>query len=514
MKRFQISIFLVMAVLIGFTLSCTKKEEEVPDTETVDTMFMSDDDFIAAMAEAYASLYTIGKHGSFMTSNEVASDEVIIPQRGQDWFDGGTWLRLHRQEYNEGEEFLNNAWIDLYGGINNCNRLIALFERQENPDPSSYIAELKVLRGYFYWQLLDMFGNIPIISSSADGNPNPPTVSRAQVYDFLVNELETEVPQLTKEVGGAIYGRMNYYAAQTLLAKLYLNAEIYKGTAEWSKALNACEEVINSGAYRLETNYFTNFNIDNSGSSENIFAVPYDEVSATGFNLVVTTLHYASQYTWNFTVQPQNGLCTLREFYQSYGDDDLRKGVWGNQKVRGNFFAGPQYQTDGITQLVDSGAEASDPDGSTVVFTPAFNEHFPNALRQAGVRIGKFEFKNGGGADMSNDFPVFRYADVLLMKAEALWRQDQNSGSALALVNQIRGRAGVAHTTELTAANLLAERGRELFYENHRRTDLIRFGKYNDAWEFKPASQPFKNIFPIPSAQLDANVNLTQNPGY
>ncbi|MCB0607406.1 MAG: RagB/SusD family nutrient uptake outer membrane protein, partial [Lewinella sp.] len=185
-----------------------------------------------------------------------------------------------------------------------------------------------------------------------------------------------------------------------------------------------------------------------------------------------------------------------------------------SQKVRGNFLAGPQYASDGVTRLIDDGAEAADPDGKPVTFTPELNELFPNALRQAGVRIGKFEFKNGGRTSLSNDFPIFRYADVLLMKAEAQWRQNASSATALALVNQVRARAGVPDFTELTADNLLAERGREMFYENHRRTDLIRFGQYNKAWEFKPASQPFRNIYPIPRAQLDANPNLAQNPGY
>jgi len=204
----------------------------------------------------------------------------------------------------------------------------------------------------------------------------------------------------------------------------------------------------------------------------------------------------------------------LEEFYNSYDDTDVRKGKWGDQKTRGNFIAGPQYFSNGKDQLMDSGAEDADPDGPGVVFTPEINEHFPNALRQAGVRIGKYEFKNGGRPDLSNDFPIFRYGDVVLMKAEALWRQDAGSAEALALVNQIRERAGVASLGALTAEDLLAERGREMFYENHRRTDLIRFGRYNDAWDFKPASDPSKNIFPIPRAALDANPNLAQNPGY
>ncbi|MCB9281342.1 MAG: RagB/SusD family nutrient uptake outer membrane protein [Lewinellaceae bacterium] len=515
MKKLHNLKYLFIAVLIlGFNQSCTNLDEELFDTVTGDNFFKTDEEFIAALGAAYTRLYSIGNHGGYMSSNEVASDEAMIPQRGQDWFDGGVWLRQHQHTYNLEEGQLNGSWGDLYGSVSTCNRLIAQFEQLANPATDPFIAELKVLRGYFYWQLLDMFGNIPVITSFADADPNPPTVPRKDVYNFLVQDLEKEVAKLPKTIDGTTYGRMQYYAGKTLLAKLYLNAEIYSGTPEWAKAEAACDEVINSGVYSLESDYFTNFNTNNSGSSENILSVPYDEVFAEGFNLPMMTLHYTSQATWNFTDQPWNGWCTMKEFYNSYDDSDKRKGVWGSQKVRGNFLAGPQYASDGVTRLIDDGAEAADPDGKPVTFTPELNELFPNALRQAGVRIGKFEFKNGGRTSLSNDFPIFRYADVLLMKAEAQWRQNASSATALALVNQVRARAGVPDFTELTADNLLAERGREMFYENHRRTDLIRFGQYNKAWEFKPASQPFRNIYPIPRAQLDANPNLAQNPGY
>lgn len=514
MKNLHILKFLLVgALLVSVNQSCTNLDEELFDTVTGDNFFKTDEEFISALGAAYTQLYAIGNHGNFMSSNEVASDEAMIPQRGQDWFDGGVWLRQHRHEYNAEEGQLNGAWNVLYGGVSTCNRLIAQFEALATPATDPFIAELKALRGYFYWQLLDMFGNIPVITSFADADPNPPTVNRSDVYNFLVNDLEAEVPKLTQEIGGATYGRMQFYAAQALLAKIYLNAEVYTGTAQWDKAIAACDQIINSGIYSLEGDYFANFNRNNGGSSENIFAVPYDEVFAQGFNLPMMTLHYTSIDTWNFTAQPWNGWCSLEEFYNSYEDADLRKGKWGDQKTRGNFLAGPQLNSAG-KQLEDSGAEDNDPDGAGVVFTPEINEHFPNALRQAGVRIGKFEFVNGGRENLSNDFPIFRYGDILLMKAEALWRKNPGDAMALALVNQVRTRAGVAPFTELTADNLLAERGREMFYENHRRTDLIRFGQYNKAWDFKPASDPSKNIYPIPRAQLDANPNLRQNPGY
>lgn len=515
MKKFNILKFLFVGLLvIGFTQSCTDLDEELFDTVTNDNFFKTDEELISGLGAAYTRLYSIGSHNGYMSSNEVASDEIMIPQRGTDWFDGGVWLRQHRHEYNSEEGQLNNSWNDLFGSVNTCNRLIAQFEALGNPLTDPFIAELKVLRGYFYWQLMDMFGNVPLVTSFADADPNPANAPRAEIYNFLVNELEVEVGKLTKVKDGTTYGRVTFWVGKALLAKLYLNAEVYAGKAEWAKAAAACDEIINSGLYSLESDYFTSFNENNSGSSENIWSVPYDEVFAQGFNLPMMTLHYGNQDTWNLTQQPWNGYCTLQEFYNSYDDTDKRKGVSGNQKIRGNFIAGPQFKADGSTPVIDNGAEPSDPDGQPLIYTPEINSHFPNALRQAGVRIGKFEYTVGATNNLSNDFPIFRYADILMMKAEAAWRQNAGSPEALALMNQIRTRAGVTPFTSLTADNILAERGREMFYENHRRTDLIRFGKYNDPREFKPASEPFRNIFPIPRAQLDANKNLKQNPGY
>lgn len=218
------------------------------------------------------------------------------------------------------------------------------------------------------------------------------------------------------------------------------------------------------------------------------------------------------------TFQPWNGFCSLQEFYESYEDGDLRKGkpntLAGPSGVRGNFLVGPQFSSGGVILVDNDASAAADPD-PVLNFNPTINEIQPNAYREAGARVGKFEFALGATENLDNDFPVFRYADILLTKAEALWRQNPASAEALALVNQIRARAGVDPFTSLTADNLLAERGREMFAELKRRTDLIRFNKYNDARWAKPAdASKHVNIFPIPRAQLDANKSLVQNPGY
>jgi hypothetical protein len=209
-------------------------------------------------------------------------------------------------------------------------------------------------------------------------------------------------------VDGTTYGRMNFYAGQALLAKLYLNAEVYSGTPMWQQTIDACDEIIIDGLYSLEGNYFANFNEDNGGSKEFIFAIPYDQVFFEGFNLAARTLHYGSQYTYDLTQQPWNGFCTLEEFYNSYEEEDLRRGDVGTADgpavMRGNFIAGYQYRTDG-DMVTDDGFKVADPDrkpepfigdpegaplnfGSMGTGQPQINELGPQALRQAGVRIG------------------------------------------------------------------------------------------------------------------------------
>ncbi len=485
---------------------------------------------------------------------ETSTDEMVVPTRGQDWDDGGHWRRLHLHSWTYEDGFYRGAWDFGFSGVSTANRLIFQFQtlvdngQVEQATADAFIAELETVRGFFYWQLIDVFGNVPLVLDFANAEASPSTVPRAQVYSAILSNLETAVPKLSDAVDGTTYGRMNYYAGQALLAKLYLNAGVYTGTENWDGVIAACDEIINSGKYSLEGNYFANFNVDNSGSSEFIFAIPYDQVFFTEFNLVMRTLHYGSQMTYDLTAQPWNGFCTLEEFYNSYEDGDLRKGDVGTIDApagrRGNFIAGYQYTSGGVL-VEDDGVKEGDLDGQPLNFgsffhdppQPQINEVGPQALRQAGVRIGKWEFGIGSTQNMSNDYAVFRYADVLLMKAEALFRKGMN-GEALVLVNEIRSRAGIGDLTTLDGVlsfdinndnqvvpggELFNEIGREMFAENHRRQDLIRWGFWTDVEKW---ALPFNNvgdrietgehttIYPVHRDKLDANPNLTQNPGY
>lgn len=513
--------FSVLLFLVGISSnSCTDLDTPVFSELTADNFPKTPDQFVSALGATYASLQNFGGHGSYWSGQMNSSDESMIPHRGADWFDGGQWLRCHRHEFQaEGDSYINGAWGDLFGGVNNCNRVIELFESlvadgSVSPeDAAAFIAEVKVLRAYFYWCLMDFYGNVPIVTSFSGGDAAPPTKSRAEVFNFVESELAENVPKLTQAKDGTTYGRFNYWAGKALQCRLYMNAQVYSGTARWNDAVAAADEIINSGLYTLEGDYFNNFNVDNTGSAENIFVIPYDNTQNCCFQWLQMALHYQSQQTFNTVDQPWNGYCSLQEFYNSYDNADLRKGQWGSQKIRGNFLAGPQYSSDGVTPIEDSNWEQGvDPDGAPVVFTPQINEHFPGAIRQAGVRMAKYEYELGTVNTLNNDFVVFRYAEILLNKAEAQWRLGNQNG--LGLVNMIRDRADAAPFAALDADNLLAERGRELAFEGVRRTDLIRFGRYGDAWEFKPASDATKQIFPIPQERLNSNPNLVQNPGY
>lgn len=544
--------FLVSSLSLIFVFaSCTDLTESVSDQVTNETFFKKPQDFVSAMGDAYGSLDYVGGTGGFPVIQEIPTDEMITPQRGQDWYDGGNYIRMERHQWKYDLGHINSAWQQLYTGINNSNRLIFQFEQAiesgaaDKQQAQIFIDELRALRAYFYYWLLDSFGNVPIVTSFEDAPENPSQPSsnfqegRRQVFNFVEKELKESLPQLSTDVNET-YGRMNRYVVHMTLAKLYLNAEVYIGEPRRDEALEHINAIINSGKFSLASNYSNNFVVNNSGSPEIILAYPYDKVFATGFIIHMGSLHYGMQAKFNMQSQPWNGFSSKQEFYESYIDSADNPGpqgeVWGTQptetntgleRVRGtqdqrlgNFLIGPQF-TAGGERILDAAAKAElDPNGPPLTITPHINMLEPNACRQCGVRIGKYEIPMGSLNNLSNDFVIYRYADVLLMKAEVLWRQG-NNGQALTYINMVRNRAGVHDFNTIDGEKILAERGREMFYSLLRRQDMIRFKgevgptDFNDPWRFKPnASEVFRNIFPIPRNQLESNPNLAQNPGY
>ena len=400
MKLFTIKPVINSLLLTICLMSCNDLNEEILDQTTAEGFFQTEEDFIVAIGSAYTSLFELMGHNGLMSINEIASDEVTLPQRGFEWNDNGVWVRIHQHDFNDGDDAINNAWKFCYGGINTCNKLIFQFQSLVNngtvnqTDAEPFVSELKVLRALFYYWLLDCFGNVPVITDfDHPADSPPPTSSRRDVFSFVEQELLDNVPRLSKTVDQTTYGRMNFYVGQALLAKLYLNAEVYTGEPQWTEVIAACE-VVEEGPFTLEPNYFTNFNANNASSKESIFVIPYDPQFVSGFAVHAMTLHAGSQRTFNLAFQPWNGYCSLEEFYNSYDTSDERKGIWGNQQIRGNFLAGPQFEADGTTPIIDEQYD-DDPDGPEVVFTPEINELSPNGYRQAGARVGKYEIPPG-----------------------------------------------------------------------------------------------------------------------
>ncbi|MFP4621962.1 MAG: RagB/SusD family nutrient uptake outer membrane protein, partial [Bacteroidales bacterium] len=281
----------------------------------------------------------------------------------------------------------------------------------------------------------------------------------------------------------------------------------------WQKAIDACDQIINSGNFSLEDNYFANFATENENSSENIWVIPTNGELGVGWYYGCTIMHYQQPETFPGCESGGcNGICAVPSFYESYDESDVRREMW---------VEGVQIDTDGDTlEAVERLA------GEPLVFTKDIG-NVEDAYENEGVRMAKFDYTNMINYAPEGDMPIFRYADVLLMKAEALMRQNDGepTGEALSLFNKVHTRAGLEplEMDELTLDTLLAERGHELATEGWRRNDLIRFGEfikpfYEDSdvenIQKKVVNEPYVRLFPIPEQQINANPNLEQNPGY
>lgn len=507
-------IVLVVALIVFSQQSCTKLEEEVYSDLTADKFFENPDNLIYAFGTAYTTLYSLVGHKFGMQGIECGTDMLVVPQRGGDWYDGGEWHRWHRLTFEPREGYVNHWWSNIYRGINTCNRLIFQFEKLEDVDVTPAVSELRALRALYYYWLVDLYGNVPIQDKfDVPADYKPSTNTRKEVFDFIEKELTESMPYLVKETGQEIYGRINYYAAQMILAKLYLNAEVYINENRLEDAAKACDSIILSGNYDLDGNYFNNFQANASTSREVILGVPFDRVKAAQFEIHLFTLHYNLVEKYGIISASWNGICFQESFFNLFEEGDKR---------REGLLFGPQFDAAG-DPILDPSYEKfdpqnpqkpKDPDGAPLNLTPALNMLEPNCLRQCGARVAKFPFIEGSDRYIDNDFPIFRYADVLLMKAEILLRQG-NGAAGLDLVNDVRSRAEVDGLASLTYENLLDERGRELYAEGFRRSDMIRFGVYlNPRWEKPDASDQHVLIWPIPQSQIDVNPNLIQNPGY
>lgn len=506
MKRF---IYILLLILTAASPACTKLDEPLFSQLNNENFLKTDAEIVAALGAAYSGLREFQSFGNMWTIYCTTDEVAIVGRTGGDWAGDGQDQQMTDHKWIANNRFFSGTWLSFYGQINTCNRLIYQLEQLDPAKYVNYIAEVKTVRALWYYWLIDKWGNVPIVDKfDVAKDYLPKTNTRQEVYNFIEKELTDNLSYLSKEKNNLTYGRATYWTAQAILAKLYLNAAVYTGTPQWQKAIDATNEIINSGKFSLTPTYSENFKAQNQNSTEAIFAIPFDAIYTqwTWF-LPLISLHPSHVQTFELTQQPWNGLSVQTDFFNLFEEDDIRK--------KDNFLWGPQFSATG-EPIVDPGYETNPAiDGDPkVVLTTTFQSLY-NSARQAGARVKKWEIEKGSNGFLNSDFFVFRYADILLTKAEALWRLNAGSTDALDLVNQFRTRASVSPFGALTAENILNERGRELFLEGWRQSDMVRFDKYNEPTIFKPwVSESFRRLYPIPKEQLDANPNLVQNEGY
>ena len=495
MKRIPIIIILVL-----FQYSCTKLDTELFDRVPAEEYTA---DPILRMSPIYAPMQDFLDWSGWWFAQEITGDGVVAPTRGGDWDDGGKWRVLHQHTWDNNTEAVNSMWSRFYSGIQEANKFIEEMDPLAgDPIIDEAIVKAVILRSYYYFLLIDNYGDVPYVTSFLGAPQQPVRNFREEIYYEILNEIEENLPRVQPSVSTTGVNRGMIFS---LLAKLYLNHEVYTGQENpeyWQKAEAYSDSVILMGQYSLESDALGPFSTTNQDSPENIWVIPYHEDRYEGHNLHMRTLHYNSNLTFEMVVGPWNGFAVMEDHFNTYTDNDRRKE---------GFLVGQQYTFAG-EPIIDQGAG-----GVPLVFDPhipALNMgagHTPVEIRNSGARVVKFEIARGAKANLSNHFPIFRYADVLLMKAEAMIRQGLDGDE---YVNQVRQRAipGTEPWSGVTLEMLLAERGREMFWEGHRRQDLIRFGQFNRSWWEKAESPAERNIFPIPQWAIDVNPNLESDP--
>ena len=285
------------------------------------------------MASVYAQMR--GTMWGYYNLSEITTDEAIIPTRGSDWFDNGRWLEIHRQTWtaNSGSALddMNGTWNTLFSGVARANLMIEVIETAGGANAETTLAELRTLRAWYYYMLMDFFGGVPIVTSTEVAQN--PRATRAEVFEFIETELDEARAALPERWPASQYGRVTRGVANAILANMYLNAEVFTGTvsaaglqkgpARWQDAVDAADRVINSGVYSLASDWKSNFSTTNEGSPENIFVIVHSSVAGLGMSLPMRTLHYNQ-----LVPSPWNGFATLAETYNAFDPDDKRREMW------------------------------------------------------------------------------------------------------------------------------------------------------------------------------------------
>lgn len=523
------NIVQITLVLVAFVVSaCTDLDLEPRSTATAPVLLTDASSYRAFIARVYAGLAVTGQQGpagqadissldegfsnylrQYWQFQELTTDEAIIG-----WGDEGL-PDLHNHTWTDANQFVRAMYYRIFFQVSMANEFLKestaeLLDRREipstfRPEIEMYRAEARFLRALSYLHGIDLFGDVPFYTeANGVGSAAPPQVSRAQVFDFIASELAAIEPMLPAP-GANEYGRVDKAAVWMLQARLYLNAEVYTGTAKYTEALTAVNKVINAGTYSLSDDYAHLFLADNHTSAEIIWSIPFDGESTQTWGGMTYLTH-----------APVGGSMDPAEFGINGGWSGLRTTsalVDQFPDETGALDSRAMFHLDGQNKAIDDISNFND-----------------------GYAITKYKNVTSDGlpgADLTHtdiDYPVFRLAEAYLIYAEAVLRGGNGGdlGTALGYINQLRERAyGGAATGNITAADLdldfiLDERARELYWEAHRRTDLIRYGQFteNGIWPWKggvkegKTTETYRRLLPIPASEVLANQNLTQNPGY
>jgi len=517
------------ALLVLAAVGCTDTTVQPKSTITDANVFTDANSYRAFLAKIYAGLAVSGQQGGagqpdldpnfdegfsqylrlYWEMEELPTDEALIG-----WNDVGL-PEMNTMTWNPQSNMLVMMYYRIGLQVAWANEFLrqtsdaSLNSRgvtgQLRTDIQTYRAEARFLRAFAYWHGMDLFGSIPLVTEADPiGGAPPQQATRQAIYDFVVSELQDIQADLPASTA-ANYGRATQQAANMLLAEVYLNAQVYTGTAQWTAALNAAQTVIGSNAYSLNATYRNNFMADNNTSPEIIFAIPFDGTHTQTWGGTTFLVHASCGGSMNNSTYGIDGcwwgLRLKPEAYNRYGAGDGRASYF--------YTTGQQVA---VTSIAD----------------------FTN-----GIAAPKFSNRTSGGVAGANptfpdtDFPIWRLAEAYLIYDEAFLRGGGGTAAqALTYFNALRQRAYGNASANLAAwpaqnaaalDTVLAERGRELLWEGHRRTDLIRYGLFTGGtylWAWKggvlagTATDPKFNLLPIPASELVANPNLQQNAGY
>jgi len=539
------ALLLVPVFFVGET--CTKLTEVPHDALTPTTAFHSDQEVLAGVAAVYAQLRNAESNGDFSAMEELTTDVLIVPTRGSDWYDNGQWLDMHRQTWTANSPgtlgFLTGAWNNAFAGVAKANLMIDVVTKAGGANATQTVAELRTLRAFFYYMLQDMFGGVPIVTTTE--LKQVARSKRSEVFAFIEKELTEAQAALPVTWPSASYGRVTKGVANAMLASLYINAGVFNrdcgpaacagvntssynsscrvtvsgGKTGCQAAIDAANAVINSGGttktYSLSSSWLKNFSTDNKSSTENIFVVVHSNTTqAIGGNWPMRTLHYFQLSTGDGG--PWNGFATTAEVYNQFPTSDDRQKMW---------LQGQAYS-------FENGLAVNDRAGKPLIFTPNIDDA-TKANEGNGVRFNKFppQASPPHGSSQPNDFPYFRLAEMYLIRAEAENEQG-NATAALADLNVIHSPhnngAVVAVSGQANIRDaIMKERLLEFAGEGKRRTDMIRAGTYLSWTEASangvcgvdptkgcPVRAGHRILFPISVNALGSNPLLVQNTGY